>query len=222
MKKSHFDKAVGRKNLIDTRDLLEGAGVPMFLHWGTLLGAVRERDFIPHDNDIDVGFFLSDLDRFLGLKNAFQAQGFEFITEGIRNREDGYIYKVIRDEVDIDLFPAREVRSFLKGRLWQLDERTTVPPRFLDSLEAIEFLGETFKVPADPIGLMRNLYGKTWNVPIADYPARVDWMIRIRKLVTSPLRIPFYVGRFITKRTKLRADGRRAGAAVKTGPDSSR
>jgi hypothetical protein len=215
MKQSHFDKAVGRRNLIDTRDLLEGAGIPMFLHWGTLLGAVRERDFIPHDNDIDVGFFLSDLDRFLALKTSFEERGFEFITEGIRNREDGYIYKVIRDGVDIDLFPAREVRRFPKGRLWQLDERTTVPPRFLDSLETIEFLGETFKVPADPTGLMRNLYGKTWNIPIADYPARVDWMIRIGKLAASPLRIPFYVRRFITKRTRLRAEGRRAGSGGK-------
>ncbi len=211
MKQSGFDRTVGRKNLIDTRDLLEGVGITMFLHWGTLLGAVRERDFIPHDDDIDVGFYLTDLGRFLELKPEFEAKGFEFITENIDNREDGYIYKVIRDGVDIDLFPARVVHRFLKGKLWQLDERTTVQSRFLDSIETIEFLGETFKVPSDPRGLMRNLYGKTWNIPIADYPARVDWPVRIRKLLVSPLKIPFYVLRFIIRRTKLWADGRRAG-----------
>jgi lipopolysaccharide cholinephosphotransferase len=210
MKQSYFDKAVGRKNLIDTRNLLEGAGIPMFLHWGTLLGAVREKDFIAHDNDIDVGFYFADVDHFLALKSGFEAQGFEFITGGIENRKDGYIYKVIRNGVDVDLFPAREVQHFCKGRLWQLDERTTVPPRFFDSLETLEFLGEAFKVPADPIGLMRNLYGKTWNIPIAGYPARVDWAVRLRKLVESPLKIPFYVARFVRTRRKLREEGRKA------------
>ena len=210
MKRSGFDKTVGRFNLIDTRDLLEGAGILMFLHWGTLLGAVREKDFIAHDDDIDVGFYFADVDRFLALKPGFEARGFEFITEDIDNREDGYIYKVVRNGVDIDLFPAREVRHLLKARLWQLDERTTVPARFLDSLETLEFLGETFKVPADPIGLMRNLYGKTWNIPIAGYPARVDWAVRMQKLVASPLKVPFYVIRFIKKRMMLRANGRKA------------
>ena len=210
MKQSYFDKTVGRNNLIDTRNLLEGAGIPMFLHWGTLLGAVREKDFIAHDNDIDVGFYFADIDRFLSLKSEFEARGFEFITGSIENRKDGYIYKVIRNGVDIDLFPAREVRHFFKGRLWQLDERTTVPMRFFDSLETLEFLGETFKVPADPVGLMRNLYGKTWNIPIAGYPARVDWAVRLRKLVASPLKMPFYILRFIRTRKKLREDGRKA------------
>jgi lipopolysaccharide cholinephosphotransferase len=209
MKQSFFDKTIGLKNLVDTRDILEGAGIPMFLHWGTLLGAVREKDFIPHDNDIDVGFYFSDVDRFLALKPSFEVKGFEFVSDGIYNRKDGYIYKVIRDGVDIDLFPARKVRHLFKGRLWQLDERTTVPPRFLDSLEAVDFLGAKFRVPADPIGLMRNLYGKTWNIPIADYPARVDWFVRVQKLIASPLRIPFYVIRFIKTRMKLKSAGRR-------------
>jgi hypothetical protein len=210
MKQQHFDKAVGLSNLIDVKAVMEGAGIPVFLHWGTLLGAVREKGFIPHDNDIDVGFFYSDLDRFLALRPTFEARGFEFIAEGIDNRKDGYIYKVIRDGVDIDLFPARKVRLLSRRRGWRLDERTTVPARFLDSLEDLDFLGVPFKVPADPAGLVRNLYGKTWNIPIADYPARVDWLTRGKKLILSPRRVPYYVARFVKKRNKLRKAAREA------------
>ena len=211
MKQAYFDKAVGLKNLVAVRDILQDAGIRMFLHWGTLLGAVRERDFIPHDNDIDVGFYLADLDKFLALRSEFEKRGFEFMSGGeISNRKDGYIYKVIRDGVDVDLFPAREVRRLFRGRLWQLDERTTVSSHFLDSLQSTIFLGETFSTPADPIGLMRNLYGKTWNVPIADYPARVDWRVRLGKFLASPTKIPFYTVRFATTRIRLFKKGRKA------------
>jgi len=211
MKQEYFDKTIGLRNLVAVRDILQGAGIRVFLHWGTLLGAVREKDFIPHDNDIDVGFYYSDIDKFLALGPVFEARGFEFITHDISNRVDGYIYKVIRDGVDIDLFPAREIHHTFRGKLWLLNERTTVNSRYLDSLETINFLGETFYTPADPIGLMRNLYGKTWNIPIANCQSRIDWSSRFSKALASPLKIPFYAVRFIKTRAKLRKAGRRAG-----------
>jgi phosphorylcholine metabolism protein LicD len=52
--------------LIHTRDALSNLGVRMFLSDGTLLGAIREKDFIAHDTDIGVGVFAEDIEPHLG------------------------------------------------------------------------------------------------------------------------------------------------------------
>ena len=40
--------------LFKTKELLDEAGIPFILAFGTLLGAIREKDFIKNDPDIDL------------------------------------------------------------------------------------------------------------------------------------------------------------------------
>ena len=46
--------------LIDVTDVLDEYGCTNWLSDGTLLGAIRENDFIAHDYDIDVGVLASE------------------------------------------------------------------------------------------------------------------------------------------------------------------
>jgi lipopolysaccharide cholinephosphotransferase len=199
------DKATLLENLVIARDLLGQKGIPLFLHFGTLLGALREKDFIPHDDDADVGLYERDEAAFLSSFDELAEKGLSFLERIPAMR----LYSFVRGGEQLDFFIAREKRSIF-GRRWDLEGRATVPARHLDSLDEIDFLGQRFKVPHDPYGLVRNLYGRTWDVPLANRPSRLDWGTRARKALRNPGKLWYYLHRFITKRAGWARIARRA------------
>lgn len=57
----------GLKILMEFVKICDNNSLQYYLSWGTLLGAVRHKGFIPWDNDIDVSMPISDYRRFLRL-----------------------------------------------------------------------------------------------------------------------------------------------------------
>ncbi|MDA8424827.1 MAG: LicD family protein [Treponema sp.] len=202
---SFTNTATALENMVIARDVLAKRGVPLFLNFGTLLGAIREHDFIAHDHDVDTGIYRKDEDK---LKDALP----ELIERGFILFEvwsDRRCYSLQRGGEQIDIFVAYE-RSTVFGRTWNLDGKVSIPVAHLDSLDELDFLGSTFYIPHDPVGLVAYLYGPTWNIPIDGKASRIDLRSRIRAAAKSPLKTLAYLPTFVAHRIAWAASARKA------------
>lgn len=144
----------------------EKAGLPAFLAYGTLLGAVRDGHLIGHDVDIDLGIltespFPVDVVRTsFGLERLFRREGWQTW------RFSGGDFKV--RAADAEHHPWMDVFSgfyadgtfYLLGRLAVPADQLTLLP-----LSEVEFEGHRLPAPADPVAMLEAAYGPGWRLP---------------------------------------------------------
>jgi hypothetical protein len=145
---------------------LDQIGVKPFLISGTLLGYLREGNFISWDKDIDVGIFTSeiktgDVESAFDRSAEFTVRRLDFNAERLRvDHANG---------IKVDIFPHYGTAD---GKVWHDGTAT----RWWNSpfeLKEIEFLGERQYVPSDPERYLDENYGN-WRVPEPNFDARID------------------------------------------------
>lgn len=165
--------------LID--DILNKAEIEYFLTYGTLLGAYRDHDFIPHDYDLDIALFWEDHDK---VKDLMLSKGLELKHEvhfGNWNNPENieYRFEYKNTFIDIDFYKVFGNTaitcnpSFIPGSNYIVGQKFLVITEDIinpfNGLKEIEFLGRKYKVPANTEEFIIANYGLDYRTPIKDF-----------------------------------------------------
>jgi SAM-dependent methyltransferase len=192
-------------------------GVPAYLAFGSLLGAVRNGQIIGHDTDIDLAY----LSRFrhpadialesFAMERFLQARGWKI--DRIRT---GLLHVMVRDQdgdirhIDIFLSVHDGTHLFVSGFIHaELEESALLP------LSEVTLEGVDFPAPADPGAWLSVPYGPSYLVPDPSFTYRLPrslsrtslawmgnyrvqlggWERRYRPVATKPLPAPSEFGK---------------------------
>lgn len=150
-------------------ELLDRHGIVHWVDYGTLLGAVREGEFIAWDTDVDFGVFEKDLGAILALEPEVRAAGHVIDTS------DAGVVRIALSPINeqhVDLFLWHEHDGLLRGDFnpqydWPgLHDHTAFPPRYLEQPAVVPVYELQLPAPA-PIHdfLVNHRYGSDYMVP---------------------------------------------------------
>mgnify|MGYP002625249702 CR=1 FL=1 len=160
-------------------------GYPYALAYGTLLGAMREHNFIPHDDDLDLSMWIDDYDE--NLAQHIAGYGFVhkltfLVDDGKTARQDTFTYKGVMVDISymyrqgddeayqcwFALQPGCSTREESIEKFGGLlPKKLTIP--YCRENEEIDFLGLKVFVPSNAIEVLQYRYGATWQTPIPYY-----------------------------------------------------
>lgn len=167
----------------DFCSVLSENGIKYWLDYGTLLGAVREHDFIAHDYDIDLGvFFEQDLELMIcKLKEAGFSLFRRIDVYSKEKRAEGVEFTFEKSSVKIDIFTyVKECEGnyctydFLNSEksqnmtIFKTVRKLNLP---LDSLIDYNFLNINVTIPSNYDGYLKRVYGNSYMTPDPEWKA---------------------------------------------------
>lgn len=157
-----------RQDFVVANRILRGLNLTYWIDCGTLLGAVREGDFLAHDLDFDFGTV--EWSRHGEIAAAFKAEGFQMDTAG--HPEYGYqqaFFKEKRHLFDIFYFYPAGLNRLWQGSWYQGE---VLWSEFdLDAYLPVNkawFVGEATFTPAKPEKVLETRYGD-WRTPVVKW-----------------------------------------------------
>lgn len=143
---------------------LEAAGIETFLTAGTLLGAIREGDFLPFDKDIDLG--VSSRVPMADIARAMAADP-DFDTDW-KPGDDGILYCWRwKKRLAIDFFRFYEEGDTVWYGLHRSGELMKWVHKPFELVD-LDWLGIKVRIPADSEFFLEEVYGPDWRIPDPD------------------------------------------------------
>lgn len=170
------------KELLELTDaLLRKEEITYWLNYGTLLGAYRDKDFIAHDYDLDIGLYWSDYKKVKELMlNAGMSLKFEARFANWDNPEcveyrfeykgvfiDLNFYKINGNiATTYDFITIDGVDSVIGEKLPVLTESIDNP---FYGLKEFNFLGKKYNIPENIEEYLVANYGENFMTPVKDF-----------------------------------------------------
>ncbi len=154
---------IRKKEFLKICDFLDKINLTYFLNTGILLGAIREKNFIKWDWDVEISVMSDDF-----YKN------FDLIYKNIKKKGFKIIQKdKKKDSLKIDFFgacPKETTRytifswnySIADDVYWRKDK--IIPSKYLKKFSKINFFGRKFNAPNNPKQYLKYTYGN-WKKP---------------------------------------------------------
>lgn len=185
-KKLNLD--IAKENLQIFHSIIEQTNITYGLMFGTLLGAIREKNFIAHDYDTDIFILSEEREKFLNLLFQFKNQGFELI----RNSFD--VISIMRKNEYIDIIIFKPKMKFGILNLRDCNNEFECAAKYLENPIRYLFLGMNIYIPNNPQKLLQKTYGKNWKTPIENYPTPCNTIYKkLSKFAPIFKGLPFYL-----------------------------
>jgi SAM-dependent methyltransferase len=147
--------------------LNDDIGVPGFLTFGALLGAVRDGHLIGHDNDADISYLAAGSHPFDIISESYRIER-RFRELGWKStRMSGADFKLLMPWpggglMGIDVFTA----FYVDDDLYVMPNvRAKLPRSAILPLSTVQLEGRAVAAPANPEPLLEATYGSGWRVP---------------------------------------------------------
>jgi len=186
-----MDKQLVLKDLLDVKRVLDSLGVQFFLGYGIVLGIIRDKDFIDHDDDVDI--IITQKLTYKQRKEIAWALwdiGFKDWSNVVWNvygrfepAEPGY-----NGTEETGIIPCRRNFDFSimfykdNGDEWLCIPKRggmpvlAIPKKFLEKGRWVKFKGEKWLIPDPTIEYLEFLYGD-WKTPRPGEHAKQYWQI---------------------------------------------
>lgn len=157
--------------LNDMKSILDKNNHKFFLAWGTCLGAIREKKFIQHDHDIDIGILYENYDD--SIVNNITNSGLFRLNRTLGKKENSLEYNFIhiKTHIPIDIFIHYRVSENLYytatfyGICSKKKEGFCKWGRRINGFTTIEFSNNSYDVPSNYHEYLVDCYGEDYMIP---------------------------------------------------------
>ena len=155
--KKRIDKLVSFENLKVILDVLRSHNISVSPACGSLLGIIRDGNFIDWDEDIDLNILMEDVEKLKDSLWDLKDHGFELF----RFDRCGHLYSITKNGEYVDFYMMEKISP---------EVRTNMGPDFvldkhLTNLIDWNFRGLTIQVPKEYEAYLELMYGD-WRTPV--------------------------------------------------------